>query len=50
MPPLPALAKARRPEPNEPPMPIAIVVLCASLPMILLAAIAEPNTPVNPGA
>jgi hypothetical protein len=48
--PLPALANASKPEHSEPPMPIAIVVRCASCFMMRLAAIAAPNTPVCPGA
>ena len=50
MPPWPDFTNAIRPEQNEPPMPIAIVVCTAESSMILLAATAEPNTPVTPGA
>ena len=49
MPPWPDFTNAKSPEPNEPPMPIAIVVFSAKA-HDLLAAIAEPNTPVIPGA
>jgi hypothetical protein len=50
MPPWPDFTNASRPEQNEPPMPIAIVVCSAVSFMILLAATADPNTPVIPGA
>ena len=50
MPPWPDFTKASRPEQNEPPMPIAMVICRGESAITLLAATAEPNTPVMPGA